>query len=580
MKRGYAGKRYQNPHNVSINNPSTSCSGLAKVVRLPPRLLLKDMWPHSKGTSQFQDRNFHSWTPGGEPPQEQLWPDEEGHSSQQDMWTVTAGRDNNRGQYQAGKLPSSEPNRTWNPSRNLFCRPDSVAAMVGSVQNDADVFTLQPSEEEQKRPPVISSKKEPPTYPPGSPEEQWQLQIVARGRVNCPKCKSVSRKTVEGLKKHMDNCRLQAFTCQHCGKQLRSSTGMKYHIMADHGSPPSVEDIRDLDVRVLKDKLRKILKQLGKVKCPKEGCTATFSSIMGYMYHIKKCGKEQAELDKMLLTCSHCGKAYKSKAGLEYHLKSEHTPVSPEHQDEAMEVQSQAEAEKTASGRIQRASAQLANFHMAQMSNKDPSKDCPKRPFQSDLVPDDKKLKYLRPGLPAFSQELLRKWKDELKLHKKLLCPNQVGCGCTYTSVSGLKAHLGLCTRGDFEVGTYQCLLCDKEFHSESGVKYHINATHSQEWFVTNKKATMKLKRQPRETVYHTEEKIVDHHHHYHHPLSRMQRPFTLLCTPVERSAQPVWLVDDVRAEQAPIELEEADKMVEGKRKDGFHPTRSSVLME
>lgn len=45
-------------------------------------------------------------------------------------------------------------------------------------------------------------------HPPGSQEERWQLQIVAKGRVTCPKCKSVSRKTVEGLKKHMENCRL------------------------------------------------------------------------------------------------------------------------------------------------------------------------------------------------------------------------------------------------------------------------------------------------------------------------------------------------------------------------------------
>lgn len=49
---------------------------------------------------------------------------------------------------------------------------------------------------------------------------------------------------------------------------------------------------------------------------------------MGYVYHMKKCGKEESELEKMLLNCSHCGKAYKSKAGLEYHLKSEHAPVS------------------------------------------------------------------------------------------------------------------------------------------------------------------------------------------------------------------------------------------------------------
>lgn len=49
---------------------------------------------------------------------------------------------------------------------------------------------------------------------------------------------------------------------------------------------------------------------------------------MGYVYHMKKCGKQESELEKLLLNCSHCGKVYKSKAGLEYHLKSEHAPVS------------------------------------------------------------------------------------------------------------------------------------------------------------------------------------------------------------------------------------------------------------
>ncbi|XP_061609882.1 zinc finger protein 512 isoform X2 [Phyllopteryx taeniolatus] len=575
MKRSYGGRRYQDLQSVSIDYPSSSCSGLAKGARLPPRLLLKDMWPHSRGTSQPQDRGAHSWTPNVQPAQEWLWTDGAGHSSQQHMWTVTTGRDEDRRQHQAFSGRASEPERTWNFCRNVFRRPD--------------VSMLQPGEEEEKKPPVTFSKKEPRTFAPGSQEERWQLQIIARGRAKCPKCKSVSRKTVEGLKKHMDNCSVQAFTCQHCGKQLKSSTGMKYHVMADHSNPPSVEDTQDLDQRAVKDKLRKILKQLGKVRCSKKGCTAAFSSIMGYMYHMKKCGKEQAELDKMLLSCLHCGKTYKSKAGLDYHVKSEHAPTGPAHQGEAAEVPSQAEAERTAGGRVQRASALLANFHMAEMANKEPSKDRPKRNFQSDLVPDDKKarvqsrqssavkvpgkstkkLKYSRPGLPAFSQELLRKWKNEVKLHRTVHCPNQ-GCGCTYTSVSGLKSHLGLCTRGDFQAGKYRCLICGKEFHSESGVKYHINATHSQEWFVTNKKASMKfLKKQPRETVHHEGQRIMDHHHHHHHhrhPDYQMQRPPTLLCTPVERPPCPAWL--DVRAEQAPIEMEDADKMAEGNRRE------------
>ncbi|MEQ2264834.1 hypothetical protein XENORESO_020462, partial [Xenotaenia resolanae] len=56
---------------------------------------------------------------------------------------------------------------------------------------------------------------------------------------------------------------------------------------------------------------------------------------------------------------------------------------------------------------------------------------------------------------------------------------------------------------GEFEAGKYRCLICNKEFNSESGVKYHINSVHSQDWFVTNKKASKKfekfLKNQPKQ---------------------------------------------------------------------------------
>lgn len=34
--------------------------------------------------------------------------------------------------------------------------------------------------------------------------------------------------------------------------------------------------------------------------------------------------------------------------------------------------------------------------------------------------------------------------------------------------------------QGDHLVGKYRCLLCPKEFSSESGVKYHILKTHAE----------------------------------------------------------------------------------------------------
>lgn len=34
--------------------------------------------------------------------------------------------------------------------------------------------------------------------------------------------------------------------------------------------------------------------------------------------------------------------------------------------------------------------------------------------------------------------------------------------------------------QGDFVAGKYKCLLCEKEFISESGVKYHINSVHAE----------------------------------------------------------------------------------------------------
>ncbi|NXA03598.1 Z512B protein, partial [Sapayoa aenigma] len=61
---------------------------------------------------------------------------------------------------------------------------------------------------------------------------------------------------------------------------------------------------------------------------------------------------------------------------------------------------------------------------------------------------------------------------------------------------SGSAWAAGVCSvlQGDHSVGKYRCLLCQKEFSSESGVKYHIIKAHSENWFRTSSEASRKKK--------------------------------------------------------------------------------------
>ncbi|XP_042265224.1 zinc finger protein 512B isoform X4 [Thunnus thynnus] len=421
------------------------------------------------------------------------------------------------------------------------------------------------TEEPQRRPSSSqTSKKDPATTSSGAvPDTQWQRAISERGEVVCPTCSIVTRKTIHGLKKHMEICqKLQdALKCQQCHKQFRSKAGLNYHTMAEHSTKPSGSEGQTGDEHEERERLRRVLKQMGRIKCPSEGCSAHFSSLMGYQYHQKRCGREFSDDEKPVFLCQHCGKTYRSKAGRDYHVRTEHSPSitttmtattttnnnnkdnitdtnnntgkervvseespsggkreqsQPEKKDwqekapssqpmekerEAREkdrekekdrervkekaVQNEVEVdfERTPSGRVRRRSAQVAVFHLQEIAEDELAKDWgTKRRIKDDLVPDSKRLNYTRPGLPNFSPELLETWKNQVK-EKGFICCTNENCEAVYSSVSGLKAHLANCSQGGGELGKYTCLICQKEFSSESGVKYHISKTHSQNWF-------------------------------------------------------------------------------------------------
>ncbi|XP_010874129.1 zinc finger protein 512B isoform X2 [Esox lucius] len=418
------------------------------------------------------------------------------------------------------------------------------------------------NEEPQRKHPGPASQKDPPPLTSGSPADaHWHHAISERGEVVCPTCSIVTRKTVSGLKKHMEICqKLQdALKCQQCQKQFRSKAGLNYHMMAEHSSKALGSECQAGDGQEERERLRRVLKQMGRIKCPSKGCSAHFSSLMGYQYHQKRCGRELSEEDKPVFLCQHCGKTYRSKAGRDYHLRSEHPAPNPTHsttntttnnnistssttsnssvrgvstdesqtqppgkrepnpmerdgkqKEKCPESSAQTEKEKdgverekehggqseslgedferTPSGRVRRRSAQVAVFHLQEIAEDELAKDWgTKRRIKDDLVPDSKRLNYTRPGLPKFSPTLLESWKNEVK-EKGFICCSNGSCEAVYSSVSGLKAHLANCNQvgtseAGGDAGKYTCLLCQKEFSSESGVKYHISKTHSQNWF-------------------------------------------------------------------------------------------------
>ncbi|KAM9344317.1 zinc finger protein 512B isoform 2-T3 [Pholidichthys leucotaenia] len=420
------------------------------------------------------------------------------------------------------------------------------------------------NEEPQKRLSSNQSSKKDSTATNSAPvpDTQWQRAISERGEVVCPTCSIVTRKTIHGLKKHMEICQklLDALKCQQCHKQFRSKAGLNYHTMAEHSTKPSGSEDQTGNEHEERERLRRVLKQMGRIKCPSEGCSAHFSSLMGYQYHQQRCGREFSDDEKPVFLCQHCGKKYHSKTGRDYHVRTEHsltvgtTTTATTHtnnnkeiidtnnnsgkervatedgssgykkeqthfegkdwqekapssllkekdreaqkEDQAKEsereqnkekpaqIQNQGEDfERTPSGRVRRRSAQVAVFHLQEIAEDELAKDWgTKRRIKDDLVPDSKRLNYTRPGLPNFSPELLETWKNQVK-EKGFICCTNENCEAVYSSVSGLKAHLANCSQGGGELGKYTCLICQKQFNSESGVKYHISKTHAQNWF-------------------------------------------------------------------------------------------------
>lgn len=73
--------------------------------------------------------------------------------------------------------------------------------------------------------------------------------------------------------------------------------------------------------------------------------------------------------------------------------------------------------------------------------------------------------------------------------------------------------------------GKYKCLLCEKEFVSESGVKYHINSVHAEDWFVVNPTTTKSFEKLMKIKQRQQEEEKQRQQHGRRRSLRRQQQP-------------------------------------------------------
>uniref|UniRef100_A0A3B5LEY0 Zinc finger protein 512B n=1 Tax=Xiphophorus couchianus TaxID=32473 RepID=A0A3B5LEY0_9TELE len=373
------------------------------------------------------ERKVHSQIPASQ----QIHPSS--HTVQSQSQSQSTSSDAGGSESEGGSLPSSYPDE--DPERMRHRRKQKTPKkFTGEQPSISGTFGLKGmtkveeklkagrvkrpegcgfSDEPQRRPSSAQSSKKEPVTASGVSDTQWQRTISERGEVVCPTCSIVTRKTIHGLKKHMEICqKLQdALKCQQCQKQFRSKAGLNYHTMAEHSTKVLWHTGNEHEER---ERLRRVLKQMGRIKCPTEGCSAHFSSLMGYQYHQQRCGREFSDDERPVFLCQHCGKSYRSKAGRDYHIRTEHPPTittervsgslrglmkycrkeRKQSKEKAAQIKNQGEDfERTPSGRVRRQSAQVAVFHLQEIAEDELAKDWgTKRRIKDDLVPDSKRF--------------------------------------------------------------------------------------------------------------------------------------------------------------------------------------------
>ncbi|XP_078585126.1 uncharacterized protein LOC144867184 isoform X2 [Branchiostoma floridae x Branchiostoma japonicum] len=298
----------------------------------------------------------------------------------------------------------------------------------------------------------------------------WRQEVEEKGQCVCSKC-GCHRKNVTSMWRHYNSCKgktAQQLQCSQCDARFTTTGALKYHLISVHSTSPVQKE--PLNERA---RLRFILKKLGKLQCKNEGCSSSYTTVYGYEYHVRRCGKSENERE--VFPCDQCEKTYQSALGLRLHQRTIHAPTpEPDTVAGGMEGPGGESGEGGVTpGKSKRRAAARALLHLQEIV------DGEEKVTKSWERQKERSLKplYSTPELDIMPQQI-QTWTRDIKDVGSVDCPYE-DCPKTYTSLIGLKAHLTQCDKRPEGVGgMFKCLQCPREFRTQSGVEYHLRREH------------------------------------------------------------------------------------------------------
>eukprot|EP00058_Branchiostoma_floridae_P000237 XP_002585725.1 hypothetical protein BRAFLDRAFT_111367 [Branchiostoma floridae] len=228
----------------------------------------------------------------------------------------------------------------------------------------------------------------------------------------------------------------QQLQCSQCDARFTTTGALKYHLISVHSTSPVQEE--PLNERA---RLRFILKKLGKLQCKNEGCSSSYTTVYGYEYHVRRCGKSENERE--VFPCDQCEKTYQSALGLRLHQRTIHAPTpEPDTVVGGMDSPAGESGEGGVTpGKSKRRAAARALLHLQEIV------DGEEKVTKSWDRQKERSLKplYSTPELDIMPQQI-QTWTRDIKDVGSVDCPYE-DCPKTYTSLIGLKAHLTQCDK-------------------------------------------------------------------------------------------------------------------------------------